>query len=246
MKVLINGIAGHMGQYVENLVLANKEEFELVGGIDSFGDSKNVKTFKDFNDVNVDFDMVIDFSHHSLTRPLLNFCMAKNKPLVLCTTAQDEDEKTLIKTASKNIPIFFSANMSLGVAVLCSLAKKTAEQFKDADIEIVEIHHNRKIDAPSGTALMLANSIKEVRPNANFVLGRNGNQKREKQDIGINSIRMGNIVGIHEVHVCTNTQSITLKHEAYTRELFAEGALDAARFLINKGPGLYNMDDMVK
>ena len=144
------------------------------------------------------------------------------------------------------MPIFFAANYSIGISILIDLAKNVAKNMKDADIEIVETHHNRKLDAPSGTALKIAEGIKEVRPDANFVFGRNGNKKREKNDIGINSIRIGNVVGIHEVIVSTNNESITLKHEAYTRALFAEGAVRAAKFMDGKPAGMYNMKDMLK
>ena len=135
--------------------------------------------------------------------------------------------------------------MSLGVALLCELAKITAKTMVDADIEIIEKHHNRKLDAPSGTALMLARAIKEVREKANFVLGRSGQSKRTKEEIGIHAIRMGNIVGEHEVIVGTDSQTITLKHEAHSRALFAEGGITAAVYVAGRPAGLYNMQDMI-
>ena len=143
------------------------------------------------------------------------------------------------------IPIFHSANMSLGIALLVELAKMTAKNFPDADIEIIEKHHNRKLDAPSGTALLLANEIREVRSNARFVYGRSGQAKRTPEEIGIHAIRMGNIIGEHEVIVGTDTQTITLKHEAHSRSLFAEGAIAAAEFLIKQPAGMYDMKSMV-
>ena len=136
--------------------------------------------------------------------------------------------------------------MSLGIALLVELAKTAARSFPDADIEIVEKHHNRKLDAPSGTALLLANAVKEVREDARFVCGRAGQAKRTPEEIGIHAIRMGNIIGEHEVIVGTDTQTITLKHEAHSRSLFAEGALAAADFLIGKGAGLYDMKSMIE
>ena len=147
--------------------------------------------------------------------------------------------------AAKQIPVFHSANMSLGIALLVELAKTTAKAFPDADIEIIEKHHNRKLDAPSGTALLLANAIKEVRKNAKFIFGRGGQAKREAEEIGIHAIRMGNIIGEHEVIVGTDTQTITLKHEAHSRALFAEGALAAADYLCGKSAGLYDMERMI-
>ncbi len=135
--------------------------------------------------------------------------------------------------------------MSLGIAVLCRLAKEAARFFPDADIEIVEIHHNRKVDAPSGTAHMLFNALKEVRPNATEHCGRAGEGKRTADEIGVSSLRMGGVVGVHEVHICTATQSLTLRHDAMTRGMLADGAVDAARFMIGKGKGLYSMNDLL-
>jgi 4-hydroxy-tetrahydrodipicolinate reductase len=136
--------------------------------------------------------------------------------------------------------------MSLGIAVLCNLAKQTVQSFPDADIEIVEIHHNRKVDAPSGTAKMLFEAVKEVRPKATANCGRAGEGKREKNEIGISSLRMGNVVGIHEVHITTATQQITLRHEAFDRGMFADGAVAAAKFLEGKPADLYTMKNLLE
>ena len=152
----------------------------------------------------------------------------------------------MITDAAKHIPIFFAANYSLGIALLIDLARKTAAVMSGAEIEIIEQHHNRKVDAPSGTALAIAHAIQEVRPGSNIVTGRSGYGKRAPEDIGIHSVRMGNIVGIHEVVIGTDNQSITLKHEAYSRALFAEGALKAAAFLIGKPAGMYDMNSLLK
>ena len=248
MKILISGYFGHMGQVLKDLVMADADltlscAVDVNASSDKDGD---IKVFKKFSDVDTDFDVVIDFSNHLATKDLTDFCISKNKTLILATTGQTNDELEIIKSASKKIPIFFAANYSIGIAVLINLAKKAAQNMKDADIEIIETHHNRKLDAPSGTALKIADALKEVRPNANFVMGRSGNKKREKNDIGINSIRMGNIVGIHEVKVSTNFECISLKHEAFDRALFASGAIFAAKFMTKKPAGLYNMNDMVK
>jgi 4-hydroxy-tetrahydrodipicolinate reductase len=151
----------------------------------------------------------------------------------------------MIEEYAKKIPIFVSANMSVGVALTVKLAKQAASVFPDADIEIIEKHHNRKKDAPSGTALMIANAIRTVREKAQFVFGREGMAKREKNEIGVHAVRRGNIVGIHEVLVSTDSQTITLKHEAHSRALFAEGAVSAAECILNKPAGLYNMNSIV-
>jgi 4-hydroxy-tetrahydrodipicolinate reductase len=152
----------------------------------------------------------------------------------------------MIAAAAEEIPVFFSGNMSLGIAVLCRLAKQAAAAFPDADIEIVEAHHIRKVDAPSGTALMLFNAIKEVRPEAVANCGRSGEGKRTRDEIGIHALRLGNVVGIHEVHIHTGSQSLTLKHEAHTRAMLADGAVVAARFMEGKAPGLYTMTDLLE
>lgn len=244
MKILLSGIAGHMGEHVRKCA-ALDEAVSIVCGVDAFGAVDGIPCYKTFDEVKEAADAVVDFSHHAVTPDLMRFCLEKKLPVVVCTTGQTEEEKTAIVRASAHIPVFFSANMSVGVALLLELAKKTAAAFPDADIEIVEAHHNRKIDAPSGTALMIADAIKTVRKNAAFVFGRSGKSKREKNDIGIHAVRAGNIVGIHEVIVATNTQTITLKHEAHDRGLFAEGALAAAKFLADKPAGLYDMHDML-
>ena len=168
-----------------------------------------------------------------------------NGLVVIGTTGHTEEEKTLIFAAAKEIPVFYSGNMSLGIAVLCRLAKDAARYFPDADIEIVEAHHNRKVDAPSGTALMLLGAIKEVRPNAWANCGRSGEGKRTKEEIGISALRMGSVVGMHEVILHTGTQQLTLRHEAVTRAMLADGAVDAARFLLGKPAGLYNMESIL-
>ena len=180
-----------------------------------------------------------------MTNELINYAISKNKPVVIATTGQTEEEKNKILEASKIIPVFYAANYSLGIAVLINQAKKIVSLLDNADIEIVETHHNRKLDAPSGTALAIANGLKEVRKDANIICGRNGNKKREKNDIGINSIRLGNVVGIHEVLISTEHECISIKHEAYDRGLFAEGAIKAIKFMSGKPKGLYSMKDLL-
>ena len=246
MKILLNGIGGRMGKEVTRRVLEGYKDTVLVAGVDAFGAEAPVPCYKSFDEVTEDVDCVIDFSHHSLTAPLLTYCKEKKLPVVIATTGQTYEEQALIAEAAKEIPVFFSKNMSVGIALLCELAKTTALTFPDADIEIVEIHHNRKLDAPSGTALMLAEAIESVRAGLNRVLGRSGMQKREKNDIGIHAIRMGNVIGRHEVIIGTDSQTITLTHEAHDRALFAEGAVTAALFLADKPAGYYTMQDMVK
>ncbi len=245
MNILVSGIGGHMGSEVVRLCNTGYRGAALAGGVDPRAEGEHIYT--SFADVPAEMpiDCIVDFSIHTSTPDLLGFAASRALPVVVATTGHTPEEKELIFKTAETIPVFYSANMSLGVALLVELAKTAARAMPDADIEIVETHHNRKLDAPSGTALMLANAIKEVREEAVFHCGRAGQVKREKNEIGIHAVRHGNIVGIHEVIVGTNTQTITLKHEAHSRALFAEGALAAAAFVATKPAGLYDMNSLV-
>lgn len=246
MKVLLSGYNGYMGQVLAKMIKQDSE-LELVCGVDKNLNCEGdlVKCYSTFKEVSMDVDIVVDFSHHSLTKELIDFGIKNNIPLIIATTGQTEEEKNIIIEASKKIPVFYAANYSIGIAVLIKEAKNIVKAFPSADIEIVETHHNRKIDAPSGTALKIADGLKEVRNDANFVFGRNGNKKREKNDIGISAIRLGNVVGIHEVLISTEHECISIKHEAYDRGLFAEGAINAIKFIKGKSAKLYSMNDML-
>lgn len=243
IKVLINGACGRMGKEVEKLVEAS-EAMTVAAKVDKMAAESGCYT--DINDFSGEADVIIDFSNHLGTKDLLYYAVKKNIPTVVATTGHTDEELAMIEEAGKRIAVFHSANMSLGVALLCELAVKAAATMPDADIEIVETHHNRKLDAPSGTALMIANAIKAVREKAQFVFGREGMAKREKNEIGVHAVRRGNIVGIHKVLVSTDSQTITLKHEAHSRALFAEGAVSAAEFILGKPAGLYNMNSIVE
>lgn len=246
MNVLISGYMGHMGQILASLALNGVRGATLAGGVDVAANPGDGICAPDFDSVVGDFDVVIDFSHHTVTKALTDFAVANNLPLVIATTGQTDDERAMIAAAARKIPVFFAANYSLGVALLIELAKKTAAVMTDAEIEIIETHHNRKVDAPSGTAMAIANAIREVRPESHVNAGRAGYAKRDADEIGIQSVRIGNVVGIHEVLIGTPSQTITLKHEAHDRALFAEGALAAAEFIIGKPAGLYDMKSIVK
>ena len=246
MRILISGLGGHMGAEVAKLCAAGCRGAQAVAGVDFIGwEHCALPCAPDFDHAETNVDCVVDFSHHSATEALLAFGKEHRIPLVIATTGQTDAERAAIEEAAKEIPIFFAANFSLGVALLIELAKKAAAVMADAEIEIIEKHHDRKVDAPSGTALAIARAIQTVRPNAQIVTGRSGMGKRTKEEIGIHAIRMGNIPGEHEVLIGTNNQTITLKHETHDRALFAEGALAAAAFLQNKGPGLYDMTDLL-
>lgn len=235
---MICGANGAMGTLLCGIL-----KDEVGGRVSIDGEKGAAKTFSELG--RVDADVVIDFSHHTAVKDVLNYAKEIGAAAVIGTTGHTEEEKQLIYRAAREIPVFYSGNMSLGIAVLCRLARDAARYFPDADIEIVEVHHNRKVDAPSGTALMLYHAIQEVRPDAAAHCGRAGEGKREKNEIGISSLRMGSVVGIHEVHIHTGTQCLTLRHEAVTRAMLADGAVDAARFVVGKPAGLYTMDSML-
>lgn len=247
MKVLISGIGGRMGGEIARLAREGFRGATLVAGYDIAPLSlPDCPTYTDWNAVRECPDVIIDFSHHAGTLALLDYATAHNIPVLIATTAHTEKELAAIRAAAEKIPVFHAANMSLGVALLCELAKAAVRLYPHADVEIVEKHHNRKLDAPSGTALHLANAIRTVRNDATLNCGRSGNAKRAPSEIGIHAVRMGNIVGEHEVLIGTDTETITLKHEAHSRALFAEGALAAAAFLVEREPGLYNMTDIIR
>ena len=239
MRAILCGANGAMGK-----LIAQSLGSEVIGRVSIDGENGVARTFDELGPVPA--DVVIDFSHHTAAADVLRYAKTNGCAAVIGTTGHTPEERQLIFDAAKEIPVFYSGNMSLGIAVLCRLAKQAAACFPDADIEIVEVHHNRKVDAPSGTAHMLFNAIKEVRPDAVEHCGRSGEGKRTKEEIGISSLRMGNVVGIHEVHICTETQTLTLRHEAATRAMLAEGAADAARFMVGRGKGLYTMEDLLK
>ena len=239
MRAIVCGANGAMGKLICG-ILGDR----VAGKVSIDGENGVPKTFAELG--NVEADVLIDFSHHTAIGDVLGYAKQNNLAVVVGTTGHTAGEKALISEAAGEIPVFYSGNVSLGIAVLCRLAKQAAAYFPDADIEIVEVHHTRKVDAPSGTAHMLFNAIKEVRPNAYENCGRAGEGKRTKDEIGISALRMGNVVGIHEVHICTGTQTLTLKHEATTRAMLADGAVDAAVFMVGKGKGMYNMESILE
>lgn len=240
MNIIVNGAAGRMGQQVCRLVEA--EGHTLAAAVDRNGGEGFVTSLADYTGP---ADVVIDFSNHASAKELVDYCVRRKLPLVAATTGYTPEEFAALEEGAKQIPIFQSYNMSVGVALLARLVKQAAAIFGGCDVEIVEAHHNRKADAPSGTALMLADAVKSQRPDAEYVYGRSGQHKRQPNEIGIHSLRMGNVVGEHEVIFATDNQTITLKHQAHDRALFAEGALTAAAFLVGQPAGFYHMDDLL-
>lgn len=239
MRAVVCGANGAMGKLLQKAL-----GDEVVGLVSADGENGVAKTFGELPAVKP--DVVIDFSHHTAAPAVVEYAKGEKCAVVIGTTGHTAEEKAVIEAASKEVPVFFAGNMSLGIAVLCRLAKQAAMSFPDADIEIVEVHHNRKVDAPSGTANMIFDAIQEVRTDAHAHCGRAGEGKRDPKEIGISSLRMGNIVGIHEVHIATASQTLTLRHEARDRAMFADGAVEAARFVVGKAPGLYNMEMLLE
>lgn len=246
IKVLVHGSNGKMGGHVIEAI-KKSDDMELLCGVDHVKTGKeDYKHYSSFDEVKETPNIIIDFSFHTLVKGVLDYATRVKCPVVIATTALDDSDKQAVAKATQKIPVFLAANMSFGIALLADFAKRAAAAFPDADIEIVEAHHNRKVDAPSGTAIMLANSIKEVRPDSEYVYGRGGEAKRTKNEIGIHALRMANIVGEHEVYITTDSQQLVLRHNAYDRSLFADGAIKAGRFLVGCEKGLYTMQDMFK
>lgn len=233
IKTIVWGYSGHMGNIVCELIKSNPK-FEYIGGFD-----------KDtYNYTHTNTDVIIDFSSPEGTMEMLKMAIEHKIPAVIATTGLTDEQEQKIIEASKTIPIFKSANMSFEVALLNNVLKTLASKLEDNDIEIVETHHNRKTDCPSGTAKLFANTLNSVYDNSrNIVYGREG--KRNKNEIGISSLRGGNIVGEHTIKFFGNFETLEITHTAHSRELFASGSLKAAEFIINQKPGLYNMDDLV-
>ena len=238
MRAVICGANGAMGKLICDIL-----GDEVVGRVSIDGANGVPKTFAELGAVSA--DVVVDFSHHTAVADVLAYTKKIGAAAVIGTTGHTPEEKALIYAAAEEMPVFYAGNVNLGIAVLCRLVKQAAAYFPDADIEIVEVHHTRKVDAPSGTAHMLFNAIKEVRPNAYENCGRSGEGKRTRDEIGIHALRLGNVVGIHEVHINTGNQTLVLKHESGSRAMLADGAVAAARFMEGKGKGLYDMESIL-
>lgn len=236
-----------MGLTVSTLIYESND-FKISAGVDkSTNESVKFPIYEKLSDVKENADIVIDFSNHKAVKSLLEDAALKNLPVVIATTGFDENEKNIIYKTSDIIPIFMSANMSVGVNLIIQLVSEAAKVLEGYDIEIIEKHHNQKIDSPSGTALMIANAIKGASSNDyNFVYGRNPQSgKRKPGEIGIHSVRGGTIVGEHDVIFAGNDEIVEINHTALSRKIFAQGALKAAQFLYGKKPGLYSMSDLL-
>ena len=245
MKLIINGAGGRMGRVLLDTIDADPR-FELAAAIDNRFTKDGHGQYARIEDFRGNADCIIDFSHHTATPALSRYAASRRIPLVIATTGQTPDELAVVRECSRFVPILISGNMSVGIATLVDLVKRAVRVFPDADVEIIETHHNQKLDVPSGTALMIAEGVRTVRREATFNIGRHENGRRHPDEIGIHSVRMGNIIGEHEVRICTGNQTLTLKHTAHSRALFADGALSAALFVADKVPGIYAIEDMFR
>ncbi len=246
-KIILCGANGKMGHTIQNII-NSKENCEIVAGVDINTTSLPFPVYENINDVKEHADVIIDFTNPSLLTQLLDFSISHSISAVIGTTGYSDEQKQMIIDASSKCPIFFTYNMSIGINLLTSLVKKAAQVLgSDYDIEIIEKHHNQKIDAPSGTALMLADAIcDETGTDFNYKYNRHDEkQKRTKNEIGIHSVRGGTIVGEHEVIFAGRDEVITLSHSARSKEVFANGAVNAALFMADKTNGLYSMEDMI-
>lgn len=248
IKIIMNGCNGKMGQVISRLVEADPD-CKIVAGIDINTEQKNdYPVYASPEAFDGEADVVIDFSHPSCLDGVLSYCESKNLPVILCTTGFSQEQKEQFTKASENIPVFFSANMSLGINLLIALAKRAVKLLEgNFDIEIVERHHNQKIDAPSGTALAIADAIDEsLSYPAEYVYDRHSvRRKRKKTEIGLHAVRGGTIVGDHDIIFAGNDEVIELKHSAHSKEVFAVGAIKAAKFMQGKANGMYNMNNLI-
>ncbi len=250
VRIIMHGCNGKMGQVITKIV-KDDPNTEMVAGVDKYlGIENDYPVFEDISKCDVDADVVLDFSNAAAVDGLLDWCVEKKMPVVLCTTGLSKEQLEKVKAASEKTAVLKSANMSLGINLLMKLLKDAAKVLANAvfDIELVEKHHNQKVDAPSGTAIALADSINDALNNEyTYTYDRSQvRQKREKNEIGISAVRGGTIVGEHEVIFAGQDEVIEFKHTAYSKSLFAKGAVEAGKFLKGKGPGFYSMMDVIQ
>lgn len=248
IDVILHGANGRMGKALQEMIAADPH-LQVVAGIDKWVDeSAAFPQYSVPQDCQTKADVIIDFSNHSAVPALLDYCVASKTPVIVATTALTEDCKSQITEAAKEIPVFFSANMSLGINVLMKALKAITPVLEESfNVEIIEKHHNQKLDSPSGTALLLADTINDAcQVKKNYLFGRHGKEDECKlTDLGIHAVRGGTIPGEHTVLYAGSDELIELKHTALSRAIFAGGAVKAAKFLANKAPGLYTMEDLV-
>ncbi|MBQ9112963.1 MAG: 4-hydroxy-tetrahydrodipicolinate reductase [Clostridia bacterium] len=249
-NIILCGCSGRMGDAVSRLV-ADRSDAQIVAGIDintsAAAQASGFPVYQSISEFPGKADVIVDFSHHSALPALLDYAVKNGTPLVICTTGHTEEELELMRSASEKVAVFFSGNMSIGINLIMELCRQAARALGDNfDVEIIEKHHNKKLDAPSGTALMLADAIKGERDNTEYVYERHSvRRQRDPSEIGIHSVRGGTIVGEHEVIFAGNNEMITISHSAMSREIFAAGAVRAAVYTAGKTAGMFNMSDVI-
>ena len=249
IKVMISGCNGRMGQVVANIVEDNNDIKAVAGADICENPNSPFPVFTDLNTCDQDIDVIIDFSNPAALNNISDFAKKNNLPLVIATTGFSQEQVKFIEETAKVIPVFFSPNLSLGVNLLIDLARKAVKVLEDNfDIEIIEKHHSHKIDAPSGTALIIADEInKELSNEKEYIYDRHSRRKKRSQnEIGIHAIRCGTIVGEHSIIFAGNDEIIELTHKSMSKDIFAVGAVKAAKYMIGKKPGLYQMKDLIK
>ncbi|MDR1253712.1 MAG: 4-hydroxy-tetrahydrodipicolinate reductase [Oscillospiraceae bacterium] len=248
-RIILSGADGKMGKVVAQVV-KNRANCEIIAGIDQKEGLKgDFSIYDSLDKIKEGADVLIDFSHPNLLSQILNYGISHKLPLVICTTGMADNQIEKINQFAQKIPIFYSGNTSLGINLMIELSQKAAAVFGGAfDIEIIEKHHNQKIDSPSGTALMLANSLTQAMNNSpDYIFGRHSHeQKRKNGEIGIHSVRGGTIVGEHEIIFAGPSEVLKITHTAESKEIFANGAVNAAMFLCGKPAGVYNMSDLLR
>jgi len=246
IRMLLNGCNGKMGKVISQMA-KESTTISIVAGVDRNSSGLSYPCYSSILECKIDIDVILDFSRPDSLDDLCKYSKEKNIPIIFCTTGYSPEQLYIINSLSKEIPVFHSANMSIGINIVNNILKGISNMlYKDFDIEIIEKHHNQKVDAPSGTALLLANTIKDsIEDETVFIKGRDGLSKRQPNEIGIHAIRGGNIVGDHEVIFAGKGECIEIKHTAISRDVFAIGALKACEYIYGKDKGLYSMDDVV-
>ncbi len=247
IKILLCGCFGRMGRAVISAAEESNGKFSVISGADINALESCFPVYEDIRNATEVPDVIIDFSHHTALPAILEYATAKNIPTIVCTTGHTDEEKAMMKDAAKKIPVFHSGNMSLGINLLIALCKKASDILGiEYDVEIIEQHHHNKLDAPSGTALMIANAIADTRETSEYVYDRHEvRRKRSPDEIGIHAVRGGSIIGEHEVLFAGKDEVIKISHSASSRELFATGALRAAEFIVGKDAGFYDMNNVI-
>lgn len=247
MKIILSGASGAMGHVVREAA-AQADDCVIMAGLDiKADDTADFPIYSDFSQCTEDADVIIDFSNFSAFHNVFAFARKRKIPIIIATTGLTEDDQKTIEEGAKEIPVFKSANMSLGINVIAKVLREISETLSDFDVEIVEAHHHRKVDAPSGTAILLADAVNDgLKNKKTYTYGRHGRDcKRSADELGIHAIRGGTIAGEHTVLFAGDDELIEIKHTALSRKIFANGALTAARYLIQQEPGLYNMEDVI-